>query len=103
MAKTDEIIERSILQSLLAASDGLEVAEIIEQVSSVHGAPSSRALRNFLGRLEKEQKIVRRKRWTKGPGAPRYVYYHSEFGPQQIKLFDDTFGVRGHTVETKPD
>jgi len=79
--------------------DGLEFAEIVEQLSRVQDVGSERGVRNLLNRLAKEGKLIRRKGWSTKPGAQPYIYCHPKTQPRQLEIP----GIKEYRIHTKTE
>ncbi|MCU0515390.1 MAG: hypothetical protein MUC60_00740 [Oscillatoria sp. Prado101] len=101
MARAASILSQNILEFLAREPDGLEVAEIVERLSAGDGAVSERGVRNLLNQLVKEGKLIKRRGWSKKPGAPPYVYCHPNTVSRQLNLFDDIPGLKKYSLQTK--
>lgn len=93
MAVAEEILIQNILQLLVKEPEGLEVEELVEQLSAKNRAISARGVRNLLNRLAKEGKLIKRKRQGQGRGAPPKAYYHPETVLRNLNIFDQLSGV----------
>lgn len=98
MARAEEILTQNILSVLAEDPRGLEVNEIIERVAGDDGLVSARGIRNLVVKLEKEGKIVKRKRWSKRPGAPAQAYFHPDHQPRQLDFLEEILGVKSRVT-----
>lgn len=106
MARAEEVLIEEIMNILLEEPQGLEVNIIIERLSSEKGFISPRGIRNLLKQLEQEKKLIKRKRWGKGPGSPPFVYFHPNHVPQQLDFWGNLVSELGASIQrydTKPD
>lgn len=99
MAKDAGIIIQKVMELLEQEPDGLEFAEIVEQLSRVQDVGSERGLRNLLNRLAKEGKLIRRKGWSTKAGAQPYVYCHPKTQPRQLEIP----GIKEYRIHTKTE
>jgi len=99
MAKDAGILIQNIMELLVQEPDGLEFAEIVEQLSRVQDVGSERGVRNLLNRLAKEGKLIRRKGWSTKPGAQPYIYCHPKTQPRQLEIP----GIKEYRIHTKTE
>ena len=97
MAKDAGILIQNIMELLAQEPDGLEFAEIVEQLNQVQDVGSERGLRSLLNRLAKEGKLIKRKGWSRKPGAQPYIYCHPKTQPRQLEIP----GIKEYQVYTK--
>lgn len=97
MAKDAGILIQNVMDLLEKEPDGLEFAEIVEQLSRVQDVGSERGVRNLLNRLAKEGKLIKRKAWSRKPGAQPYVYCHPKTQPRQLEIP----GIKEYNIHTK--
>src|SRR6516162_2051559 len=93
MARAEEVLRDNILNILDQEPHGLEVNEIIERVGGGDGLISTRGVRNLVTKLEKEGHIIKRKRWSRRPGAPAQAYFHPNHLPRQLDFLEE-IGVK---------
>jgi hypothetical protein len=98
MARAEEILTQDIINLLAEEPRGLEVNEIIERIGAGDGIISPRGVRNLLTKLEKEGKVVKRKRWGKKPGAPPQAYFHPNHVPRQLDFLEELLGVKSQII-----
>ena len=90
MART----ESAILELLAKKPDGLEFAEIYQELDGGDGLLSQRGVRNLLNQMVKDGTLVKlKKRRTKGRGAPPNLYIRPDTLPRQLNIFDNIPGV----------
>ena len=99
MAKDAGILIQNVMELLEKEPDGLEFAEIVEQLSRVQDVGSERGIRNLLNRLAKEGKLIRRKGWSTKPGAQPYIYCHPKTQPRQLEIP----GIKEYRIHTKTE
>jgi hypothetical protein len=99
MAKDAGILIQNVMELLEKEPDGLEFAEIVEQLSRVQDVGSERGVRNLLNRLAKEGKLIRRKGWSTKPGAQPYIYCHPKTQPRQLEIP----GIKEYRIHTKTE
>ncbi|WP_445240560.1 hypothetical protein [Microcoleus vaginatus] len=99
MAKDAGILIQNVMELLEKEPDGLEFAEIVEQLSRVQDVGSERGVRNLLNRLAKEGKLIRRKGWSTKPGAQPYIYCHPKTQPRQLEIP----GIKEYRIYTKTE
>jgi hypothetical protein len=99
MAKDAGILIQNVMELLEKEPDGLEFAEIVEQLSRIQDVGSERGVRNLLNRLAKEGKLIRRKGWSTKPGAQPYIYCHPKTQPRQLEIP----GIKEYRVHTKTE
>lgn len=99
MAKDAGILIQNVMELLEKEPDGLEFAEIVEQLSRVHDVGSERGLRNLLNRLAKEGKLIKRKGWSTKAGAQPYVYCHPKTQPRQLEIP----GIKEYRIHPKTE
>jgi predicted transcriptional regulator len=99
MAKDAGILIKNVMELLEKEPDGLEFAEIVEQLSRVQDIGSERGVRNLLNRLAKEGKLIRRKGWSTKAGAQPYVYCHPKTQPRQLEIP----GIKEYRIHTKTE
>jgi hypothetical protein len=99
MAKDAGILIQNVMELLEKEPDGLEFAEIVEQLSRVQDLGSERGVRNLLNRLAKEGKLIRRKGWSTKPGAQPYIYCHPKTQPRQLEIP----GIKEYRIHTKTE
>jgi hypothetical protein len=99
MAKDAGILIQNVMELLEKEPDGLEFAEIVEQLSRIQDVGSERGVRNLLNRLAKEGKLIRRKGWSTKPGAQPYIYCHPKTQPRQLEIP----GIKEYRIHTKTD
>jgi len=97
MAKDAGILIQNIMELLVQEPDGLEFAEIVEQLNQVQDVGSERGLRSLLNRLAKEGKLIKRKGWSRKPGAQPYTYCHPKTQPRQLEIP----GIKEYQIHTK--
>ncbi|MCU0547618.1 MAG: hypothetical protein MUE44_36575 [Oscillatoriaceae cyanobacterium Prado104] len=91
------ILTQNVMELLEKEPDGLEFAEILEQLSQIQDVGSERGLRSLINRLAKEGKLIKRKGWSRKPGAQPYVYCHPATQPRQLEIP----GVKKYEICTK--
>jgi hypothetical protein len=99
MAKDAGILIQNVMELLEKEPDGLEFAEIVEQLSRIQDVGSERGVRNLLNRLAKEGKLIRRKGWSTKPGAQPYIYCHPKTQPRQLEIP----GIKEYRIHTKTE
>ena len=99
MAKDAGILIKNVMELLEEEPDGLEFAEIVEQLSRIQDVGSERGVRNLLNRLAKEGKLIRRKGWSTKPGAQPYIYCHPKTQPRQLEIP----GIKEYRIHTKTE
>jgi hypothetical protein len=99
MAKDAGILIQNVMELLEKEPEGLEFAEIVEQLSRVQDVGSERGLRSLLNRLAKEGKLIKRKGWSRKPGAQPYVYCHPKTQPRQLEIP----GIKKYQIHTKTE
>lgn len=99
MAKDAGILIQNVMELLDKEPDGLEFAEIFDQLSRVQDVGSERGVRNLLNRLAKEGKLIRRKGWSTKPGAQPYIYCHPKTQPRQLEIP----GIKEYRVHSKTE
>ena len=99
MAKDAGILIKNVMKLLEEEPDGLEFAEIVEQLSRIQDVGSERGVRNLLNRLAKEGKLIRRKGWSTKPGAQPYIYCHPKTQPRQLEIP----GIKEYRIHTKTE
>ena len=97
MAKDAGILIQNIMELLVQEPDGLQFAEIVEQLNQVQDVGSERGLRSLLNRLAKEGKLIKRKGWSRKPGAQPYTYCHPKTQPRQLEIP----GIKEYQIHTK--
>jgi hypothetical protein len=97
MAKDAGILIQNIMELLVQEPDGLEFAEIVEQLNQVQDVGSERGLRSLLNGLAKEGKLIKRKGWSRKPGAQPYIYCHPKTQPRQLEIP----GIKEYQIHTK--
>jgi hypothetical protein len=98
VAETEDILKQSILTILAEEPRGLEVNDIVGRVGGGNGLLSVRGIRNLVVKMEKEGQIVKRKRWSKRPGAPAQAYFHPDHLPRQLDFLEEILGVKSQVT-----
>ena len=104
MTRAKELKAEEILQLLAKEPEGLEVQELVARLGGEDDVVSMRGVRNLLNELVSSDKLIKkRSRWSNGPGAPPYVYFHPNNVPQQLGLFDRDLGIMEYHLLTKAE